>query len=185
MRKLIFAINTSIDGCCDHTNFYPDEEMMAYFTQLVRDAGTFLYGRKTYELMVPYWPDFVKNTEGEREADVEYAHAFNAVDKIVVFSKSLAEAEDEKIRIVSTNLHDEVVKLKQEPGKNILIGGITMASQLAELGLVDEYHFVVHPIIAGNGRRLFEGINLQQKLQLKLVGSTAFKSGVIALRYVK
>ncbi|MHB8208085.1 dihydrofolate reductase family protein [Mucilaginibacter sp.] len=185
MRKLVFAINISLDGCCDHTKFYPNEDIMAYFIQLVRDAGTFLYGRKTYELMVPYWPDMAKNPEGGRDSDVEYAHAFMAVDKIVVFSKSLASAEDEKTRIVRTNLQDEVLKLKQEPGKNILIGGIDLASQLAALGLIDEYRIVVHPLIVGEGRRLFEGINLQENLQLKLVESTVFESGTVALRYVK
>ena len=185
MRKLVFAINTSLDGCCDHTKFYPNEDTMGYFIQLVRDTSTFVYGRKTYELMVPYWPDIAKNPDGDRDSDVEYAHAFNAVEKIVVFSKSLDSPEDEKTRIVRTNLQDEVLKLKQEPGKNILIGGIDLASQLAALGLIDEYRIVVHPLIVGDGKRLFEGINLQQNLQLKLVESTVFKSGTVALRYMK
>ena len=187
MRKLVYAINTSLDGCIDHTKFYPDEETMAYFTQLTRDAGTFLYGRITYQLMVPYWPDVAKSPPGQddREVDIEFARAFDAVEKIVVFSQSLEGPEGEKTRIVSTGLQDEVLKLKQEPGKNIFTGGVTLASQLAALGLIDEYHFVVHPIIVGEGRRLFEGINLEEKLQLKLVESTVFKSGAVALRYVK
>jgi len=187
MRKLVYAINTSLDGCIDHTKFYPDEETMAYFTQLTRDAGTFLYGRITYQLMVPYWPDVAKSPPGQddREVDIEFARAFDAVEKIVVFSQSLEGPEGEKTRIVSTGLQDEVLKLKQEPGKNIFTGGVTLASQLAALGLIDEYHFVVHPIIVGEGRRLFEGINLEEKLQLKLVESTVFKSGAVVLRYVK
>jgi len=185
MRKLVFAINTSLDGCCDHTKFFPNEDTMDYFIQLVRDTGIFVYGRKTYELMVPYWPDVAKNPEGDRDSDVEYAHAFNAVDKIIVFSQSLASADDEKTRIVRTDLQGEVIKLKQEKGKNILVGGLNVASQLAELGLIDEYRIVVHPIIIGEGRRLFEGINLKEKLQLNLVESTVFKSGAVALRYLK
>ena len=92
MRKLIYAINTTLDGCCDHTKFFPNEDTMEYFMQLTRDAGTFLYGRKTYQLMVPYWPDVAKNPQGDREADVEFARAFDAVDKIVVFSQSLDRA---------------------------------------------------------------------------------------------
>ena len=184
MRKLVFAINVSLDGCCDHTKFFPNEDTMDYFIQLVRDTGTFLYGRKTYELMVPYWPDVAKNPEGDRDSDVEYAHAFNAVDKIVVFSRSLASAEDEKTRIVRADLQGEVIKLKQEEGKDILVGGIDLASQLAALGLIDEYRIVVHPLIVGEGRRLFEG-NLQEKLHLKLVESEVFESGTVALRYVK
>jgi len=185
MRNLIYAINITLDGCVDHTKFIPDEEVMAYFTQLTRDAGTFLYGRKTYELMVPFWPDVAKNPSGDRKADVEFAEAFDAVEKIVVFSYSLGSPGGEKTRIVRTGLEDEILKLKQEPGKNIFTGGVTLASQMAALGLIDEYHIVVHPIIVGEGRRFFEGINLPQKLQLKLVESTVFKSGAVALRYLK
>ena len=179
MRKVIFAINTTLDGCCDHTKFGPDEETMEYFTRLTRDADTFLYGRKTYQLMVPYWPDIAKNPSGQRKAEIEFAQAFDAIDKIIVFSQSLDRPEGKKTRIVRTNLHDEVLKLKQEPGKNILTGGVTVPTQLAELGLIDEYRFVVHPIVIGEGRRLFEGISLQEKLQLKLVDSTVFKSDVL------
>jgi dihydrofolate reductase len=185
MKNVIFAINTTLDGCCDHTKFYPDEETMEYFTHLTLDAGTFVYGRKTYQLMVPFWPDVAKNPSGDRKADIEFARAFDAVDKIVVFSQSLDSPEGEKTRIVRTGLHDEVLKLKQEPGKNIFTGGVNLASQLAELGLIDEYHIVVHPIVVGEGRRLFDGINLQEKLQLKLVESTVFKSGAVALRYLE
>ncbi len=93
--------------------------------------------------------------------------------------------EGTKTRIVRTGLQEEVLKLKQEQGKNIFTGGINLASQLAELGLIDEYHFVVHPVVVGEGRRLFEGINLQEKLQLNPVKSTVFKSGAVALHYKK
>jgi dihydrofolate reductase len=180
MRKLVYAINTTLDGCVDHTKFYPDEDTFAYVTQLTRDADTFLYGRKTYELMVPYWPDAAKEDPSD-----EFARAFVAVEKIVVFSQSLNSAEDEKTRIFSTGLEDEVLKLKQEQGKTIMTGGVHLASQLAALALIDEYHFLVHPIIVGEGRRLFEGINLQEKLKLKLVESTVFESGAVVLRYAK
>ena len=185
MRNVIFAINITLDGCCDHTKFNPDEETLEYFTHLTRDADTFLYGRKTYQLMVPYWPDVAKNPSGQTKADNEFAQAFDAINKIIVFSQSLDSPEGEKTRIVRTDLHDEILKLKQEQGKNIFTGGVTIPSQLAELGLIDEYHFVVHPIVIGEGRRLFEGINLQEKLQLKLVESKIFKSGCVALRYLK
>jgi len=135
--------------------------------------------------MVPYWPDVAKNPFGDRKADYEFAQAFDAINKIIVFSQSLDSPEGKKTRIVRTSLHDEILKLKQEQGKNIFTGGVTIPSQLAELGLIDEYHFVVHPIVLGEGRRVFEGINLQEKLQLKLVESTVFKSGCVALRYLK
>jgi len=185
MRNVIFVINTTLDGCCDHTKFYPDEETMEYFTHLTRDADTFLYGRKTYQLMVPYWPDVAKKTSGDRKADYEFARAFDAINKIIVFSQSLDSPEGKKTRIVRTGLHDEVLKLKKEQGKNILTGGVIIPSQLAALGLIDEYHFVVHPIVTGEGGRLFEGTSLQESLQLKLVESKIFKSGCVALRYLK
>jgi len=185
MRKVIYAINTTLDGCCDHTKFGPDEETFEYFTHLTQNADTFLYGRKTYQLMVPYWPDIAKDPSERENPNYEFAQAFNAVKKIIVFSQSLESAEYEKTRIVHTSLYDEVLKLKQEQGKNILTGGVTIPSQLAEFGLIDEYRIVVHPIIIGEGRRLFDGINLQKKLQLKLVESTFFKSGTVALRYLK
>jgi dihydrofolate reductase len=180
MKKLIFAINTTLDGVVDHMKIGPpDQETGEFFTRLTRDGDTFLYGRKTYQLMVPYWPDRAKNPSDE------FAQAFDAVGKIVVFSQSLDSAEGEKTRIVRTGLRDEVLKLKQEQGKNIMTGGVILASQLAELGLIDEYYFAVHPMIAGEGRRLFEGINLKEKLQLKLAESKVFKSGVVVLRFLK
>ena len=184
MRNLIFAINITLDGCCDHTKFNPDEETFEYFTHLTRDADTFLYGRKTYQLMVPYWPDVAKNHSGQTKAENEFAQAFDS-KKLVVFSRSLDSVEGENTRIVRTSLHDEILKLKQEQGKNIFTGGVTIPSQLVELGLIDEYYFVVHPIVSGEGRRLFEGINLQEKLQLRLAESKCFKSGCVALRYLK
>ena len=114
----------------------------------------------------------------------EFAEAFVSINKIV-FSRSLDSAEDRNTRIVRTNLRDEILKLKQEQGKNILVGGVDIPSQLIELGLVDEYRFVVQPIVAGEGRRLLEGVSLPEKLQLKLVESKIFKSGCVALRYLK
>ena len=184
MRNLIYAINVTIDGCCDHTKFNPDEETFEYFMHLLRDeAGLLVYGRKTYQLMVPYWPDIAKS-QSETKADIEFAQTFVSKKKIV-FSRSLASAEDENTRIVRTNLRDEILKLKQEQGNNILVGGVDVPSQLMELGLIDEYRFVVMPTIVGEGRRLMEGVSLPEKLQLKLIESKPFKSGCVALRYLK
>jgi dihydrofolate reductase len=183
MRNVIYAINLSLDGCCDHTKFNPDEETHEYFTHLMRDVDLLVFGRKTYQLMVPYWPDIAKRQSETRE-NIEFAQTFVSKRKIV-FSRSLASAEDGNTRIARTNLRDEILKLKQEPGKNILVGGVDIPSQLTELGLVDEYHFVITPIIAGEGRRLFEGVSLPEKLRLKLVEPKTFKSGSVALRYLK
>lgn len=183
MRNLIYAINITLDGCCDHTKQFVDEEQLEYFTHLTRDADLQVFGRKTYQLMVPYWPEVLKN-QSETKADTEFARAFVSIDK-VVFSRTLDSAEDKNTRIVRTNLRDEILRLKQEQGKNILVGGVDIPSQLIQLGLVDEYRFVVGPILAGEGRRLLDGVSLPEKLQLKVVESKIFKSGCVALRYLK
>jgi len=185
MRKLIYAINFTLDGCFDHTKMIVDEEILEYYTNIVREADLTVYGRKTYQLMVPYWPDIAQNPSGETKADVDFAQAFDSMNR-VVFSRSL-ESTDGRTRIVRANLKDEILKLKQEPGKNILTGGVALPSQLIELGLVDEFRFVVVPVIAGAGEGswLMEGISLQEKLRLKLVESKIFKSGCVALRYLK
>ena len=182
MRKLIFAINITLDGCCDHTKQMADEETHEYFTQLMREADLQVFGRKTYELMVPFWPEVAKS-QSMTKASNEFARAFDSVKK-VVFSRSMEGAEDGNTRIARTNLGDEIVKLKQEQGKSILVGGVSVASQLIELGLVDEYRFVVSPILAGEGRRLLEGVSLPERFQLKLVEWKMFKSGCVALRYL-
>ena len=183
MRNVTYAINLTLDGCCDHTKFNPDDEVLEHYAHLLREFDLLVYGRKTYQLMVPYWPGVAKDPTSTK-ADKEFAQTFVSKKK-VVFSRSLDSAEDGNTRIVRTNLRDEILKLKQEPGKNILVGGVDIPSQLVELGLVDEYRFVVAPIFAGEGRRLLEGVSLQERLQLKLVESKVFRSGCIALRYLK
>jgi dihydrofolate reductase len=183
MRNLIFAINTTLDGCVDHTKQIADEETHEYFTHLMRDVDLQVFGRKTYQLMVPFWPEVAKN-QSMSKASNEFARTFDSINKIV-FSRSLDSAEDRNTKIVRTNLRDEILKLKQEQGKNILVGGVDIPSQLMQLGLVDEFRFVVGPTVAGEGRRLLEGVSLPEKLQLKLVESKFFESGCVALRYLK
>jgi len=183
MRNVIFAINTTLDGCVDHTKQVADDETHEYFTDLLREVDLGVFGRITYQLMVPYWPDIAKS-QSETKAENEFAQAFDSINKIV-FSRSLESAEDKNTRIVRSNLQDEIVRLKHEQGKNILVGGVSIPSQLIELGLVDEFRFVVQPIVAGEGRRLLEGVSLPERLQLKLVESKIFKSGCVALRYLK
>src|SRR6202162_1020945 len=143
MRKVIYAINLSLDGCFDHTITFVEEGLLEYYTHLLRGADLIVFGRKTYQLMVPYWPDVAKDPS-ETKASHEFAKTFVSINKIV-FSQSLESAEDKNTKIVRTNLQDEIVRLKHEQGKNILVGGVSVPSQLIELGLVDEYHFVVQP----------------------------------------
>jgi dihydrofolate reductase len=185
MRKVTFDITLSVDGCCDHTKLSGvDDEMMDYFSNLFQDIDLFVFGRKTYQLMYPFWPDVAKNRSGKTKAVNDFARAFDAVDNILVFSRSLDKVEGKNTRIVRTSPQEEIRKLKQEQGKEISIGGLNLLSQLIETGLIDEYRFVIHPIVVGEGRRLLED-SLQEKLRLKLVESTVFKSGSVALRYWK
>jgi len=183
MRNVIFAINITVDGCVDHTKQMADEESHTYFTSLLREVDLLVFGRKTYQLMVPFWPEVAKN-QSMTKASNDFATTFDSKNKIV-FSRSLQSAEDRNTRIARTGLRDEILKMKQEAGKDILIGGVDIPSQLIELGLVDEYRFVVSPIVAGEGRRLLEGVGLQERLQLKLIDSRIFGSGCVALRYLK
>jgi len=187
MRKLIYAINLTLDGCCDHTKQAADDEILEHYTQLLREVDLFVYGRKTYQLMVPYWPDVAKDQSASK-ADRDFAQAFGAANK-VVFSRTLDSAQvtkdDKNARVARTNLRDEILKLQQEPGKDILAGGVDLPSQLIKLGLVDEFRFVIGPTIVGDGRRLMEGVSLPEKLRLRLVDSKILKSGCVALRYLK
>ena len=183
MRDVIFAINITLDGCCDHTKQLADDETHEYFTDLLRSVELGIFGRKTYELMVPFWPE-VARTQSMSKASNDFARAFDSLQKLV-FSRSLTSAEDKNTRITRADLHDEILRLKQEPGKAILVGGVSVPSQLIQLGLVDEFRFVVGPIFAGEGRRLLDGVSLPEILRLRLVDSKPFKSGCIALRYLK
>lgn len=185
MRKLIFGINVTMDGCCDHEKGLPNEEVHEYFTQLTQEAGVLLYGRKTYELMVPFWPDVAKSTTNQAKAMKEFAEAFVSVPQIVVFSKTLSSSAEKNTTILRADLRAEVIKLKQQPGDNILTGGVDIPSQLLAAGLVDEIRLVVHPVIAGKGRRLFDGLDLQNQQVFKLVETKSFKSGHVVLRYAK
>ena len=183
MRNVIFAINITLDGCCDHTKQVADDETHEYFTDLLREVDLLAFGRITYQLMVPFWPEVAKR-QSMTKASNEFAKTFDSIKK-VVFSRTLDSAEDRNTRIVRTDPGDEILKLKQEQGKNILLGGVSLTSQLIELGLVDEYRFVVGPVVVGEGTRLLKGVSLPERLQLKLVGSKIFKSGCVALHYLK
>lgn len=183
MRKLIFAINVTLDGCCDHTKMIVDEELIDYHTRVIRGADLFVYGRKTYEIMVPYWPEVAKN-RSETRAEIEFAETFCSIDKIV-FSRSLGGVAEKNTRIVRGNPREEILELKQRQGRNIMVGGVDLASQLIELGLVDEFRIIVQPVLAGEGRRLLDGVSLPERRKLKLVESKALESGSVALCYSK
>ena len=182
MRKVILAINISIDGCVGHMSLPgPDEEVGGYFNNLLhQDVDLIAYGRKMYEIMFPYWAEEANWAD---ESDTEFGQRLTTANK-VVFSRTIAGAKY-NTRVVSTDPVEELLKLKHQPGKNIYVGTVSMFPQLARAGVIDEYHFVVVPVIAGRGPRLVEDGTLAEKLNLELVATRNFKSGWIALHYRK
>jgi len=180
MRKLVFAINVSLDGFADHTVAIADDELHQFFSSLLDETDIELFGRVTYQLMESYWPH-AHNDPNATGVILEFADRFNSISKIV-FSKSLLKAEWNNTKLIKGNAIEEVKKLKQQPGKNISIGGISLATALMKAGLIDEYLILIHPVAAGKGRQLFEGIN--EKRKLKLADTQVFKSGVVVLHYL-
>ena len=183
MRKVVFAINITTDGYCSHTDMIADEEVLDFHTRLLRNASLLLFGRITYQLMVPYWPNVAK-IQSAAGATNEFARVFDSLDK-VVFSTTLKHVEGNNTRIVRANVAEEVLMLKQQPGKDIFVDSLSIASQLSDLGLIEEYHFLVHPVVAGKGPRLFDTVKPQERLQLDFIGFKTFQSGVVALHYRK
>ncbi|MGO4291861.1 dihydrofolate reductase family protein [Chitinophaga sp. RAB17] len=182
MRNIIYGINLTADGCCDHTQMSGSEETHEYFTDLMRDVDLIIYGRKTFQLMVPFWPDFEKKQSGTKAIN-EFAKTFNAIDKVVC-SRSSDNFEG-VTKVIREHLAAEILQLKQESGKNISIGGVSLPAELIKLGLVDEYYFLVHPVIAGQGRRLLDDTVLPHQQHLILADSRVLKSGCISLHYLK
>jgi dihydrofolate reductase len=177
MRNVVFAINMTVDGCVGHESGVADDELHEYFTGLLQDSDIEIFGRNTYHLMYPYWHEVAMN-QSESKAINEFARTFDSIPKIV-FSTTLQSVEWNNTTLLHSNLQEEIVKLKQQPGKTISIGGLNIASQLAHAGLIDEYRFLIQPIVAGKGPRLFEGENLT----LELLGSKTFRSGIVELHY--
>jgi dihydrofolate reductase len=178
MRKLIAAINMTLDGFCDHTAIGPDEEIHQHYADLLSNAGAILYGRITYQLM-EYWPTVVKSPTGNRSTD-EFAVVMDRIPKIV-FSHTLKNVEWESARLADRPIEEEVVELKQQPGKDILVGSRSLIINLMKLNLIDEYQLCIHPVIAGNGLPLFE--NMHDRTVLKLLKTKTFGSGALTLYY--
>jgi dihydrofolate reductase len=182
MRPLRYSINVTLDGCCDHLAITPDEEMHRHHAENLAKADALLFGRVTYELMEAAWrapartgvrPDWM-------EAWMEpFARTIDAARKYVV--SSTLERVDWNAELVRGDLGKAVQKLKQESGKGLFVGGVKLALALTELGLIDEYEFVVQPRLAGHGPTLFAG--LSKHVDLKLVNRLEFGSGAVALRY--
>jgi dihydrofolate reductase len=178
MRKIVAAINMTLDGFCDHTAIVPDEQIHQYYTDLLKEAGVILYGRITYELM-EFWRPFVKNPSGEKSMD-DFAMAINRLPKIV-FSHTLKSVDWESAELATRSLEEEVLELKGQPGKDIFIGSRSLIVSLANRNLIDEYQLCVHPVVLGKGLPLFDNIN--DKMMLKLVKTKTFTYGAIILYY--
>ncbi len=183
MRPLRYAINVTLDGCCHHeAGLPPDEESMRYWTGEMQRADALLLGRVTYEMMESAWrrpasggwPDWMDAWE------IPFAETFDRAKKYVV-SSTLSEV-DWNAELVRGDLGQAVQQLKEQPGEGYLsLGGVTLPSALADLGLIDEYEFLVQPVLAGHGPTLLAG--LRERIQLELVHSQEFPSGAVALRY--
>jgi dihydrofolate reductase len=178
MRKIIAAINMTLDGVFDHTAGIPDEEIHQHYTELLKEGDAILYGRITYQLM-QYWQTFIKNPSGEKSMD-DFAMAIDKIPKIV-FSHSLKNTDWESAKLSNQTIEEEVLKLKQQSGGAILVGSRSLIIQLMKLNLIDEYQFCVHPVIAGAGLPLFENIN--ERTILKLIKTKTFGGGAVILYY--
>jgi dihydrofolate reductase len=183
MRKVIYSMSVSLDGFIETPNreidwVIIDEELHTFFNDQAREMGTFLYGRRMYELMVDYWP--TADTLPSRPAyEVEFARIWKNMPKIV-FSKTLDKVEWNS-RLVRDNIAEEIAKLKAQPGKDLSLGGPTLASTFMQLGLIDEYQLFVNPVVLGGGTPFFPA--LRNPISLRLIETRTFSSGVVYLRY--
>jgi len=168
----------TLDGFCDHTAMIADDEIHQHYTDLLKNAGTILYGRITYQLM-EYWPTIVKNPTGNKSMD-DFAVTIDNIPKIV-FSRTLKNVEWKTARIAKGSLEEEVLELKQQQGRDILVGSPSLIVALMKLNLIDEYQLCVHPVVVGKGLPLLKSIN--DRVILKLLKTKTFSSGQIILYY--
>lgn len=178
MRPLRYSINVTLDGCCDHREIVADEELHRHAAENLDQADALLFGRVTYELMEAAWRPSAP-AEARPDWMEPFARTIDASKKYVV--SSTLDRVDWNAELVRGDLAKAVQKLKQESGKGLLVGGVQLPLALAELGLIDEYEFVVHPRVAGRGPTLFAG--LSKRIDLKLVSRLEFGSGAMAMRY--
>ena len=181
MRPLRYSINVTLDGCCDHRVGVPDEELHRYFAASLARADALLFGRVIYQMMEEAWRRPASGNWPDWMADwtIPFAESIDKAKKYVVSSR--LESVDWNAELLRGDLGEVVRRLKQEPGEGLYVGGLTLPLALADLGLIDEYEFVVQPVVAGHGPTLFAGLN--QRLDLQLVGRQEFRCGAVSLRY--
>ena len=182
LRKLIAAINMTLDGFCDHAAMIADEEIHQHYNELLSNAGTLIYGRITYQLMESYWPSVVKNPTGNKPMD-EFAVLIDNISKIV-FSRTLKNVDWKNTKLKKEVIKEEVLELKQSRNggsKNILVGSPSLIVALTQLDLIDEYQLAVQPIVLGSGLPLFK--NVKDRVNLKLLKTKTFGCGAVTLYY--
>lgn len=179
MRKLIAAINMTLDGFCDHQALIADDEIHEHYNDLLRNADTLIYGRVTYQLMESYWPQVVKNPTGQKPID-DFAVLIDDIPKIV-FSRSLKTVDWKNTTLKKEIIKEEIFELKHQPGKNILVGSRSLIVAFMQLDLIDEYQLSVQPIVLGSGLPLFE--NVRDRVDLHLLKTKTFGSGAATFYY--
>ncbi len=180
MRKLISAVNISLDGFADHTASSPDAELLDFYTDQLDSIGTVLFGRVTYQLLGDYWPHAADDPNATPSM-LAYARKINAVPK-VVFSNTLQKADWNNTKLVHGDAVAEAAKMKEGNGKDLLVGGLSLLQALTRAGLMDECWLPVHPLLLGKGRPYWDG--LQGRHHLRLAGTRTFRSGVVVLHYI-
>jgi dihydrofolate reductase len=182
MRKMIAAINMTLDGFCDHTAMTADDEIHQHYNEILSNADTLLFGRITYQLMESYWPSVVKNPSGNKPMDV-FALLIDNISKIV-FSRTLKNVVWKNTELKKEVIKEEILELKQSRkggSKNILVGSPGLIVALTQLDLIDEYQLAVQPIILGSGLPLFK--NIRDRVDLKLLKTKTFGCGAVTLYY--
>ncbi|HZV68609.1 MAG TPA: dihydrofolate reductase family protein [Saprospiraceae bacterium] len=179
MRKLIAAINMTLDGFCNHEAMTADDEIHEHYNELLRSADTLIYGRTTYQLMESYWPSVVQQPTGNKPID-DFAVLIDNISKIV-YSRTLQHVDWKHTTLKKEIIKEEILELKQQEGKNILAGSPSLIVALTQLGLIDEYQLAVQPTILGSGLSLFK--NIRHRIDLKLLKTKTFGCGVVAFYY--
>lgn len=178
MSRIIAAINMTLDGFCDHTAISPGEEIHQHYADLLHSAGTLVYGRTTYQLM-EYWRTVVKEPTGNKATD-EFALVMDSTPKIV-FSRTLKSLDWETARLASQDLEAEITALRQQPGKDVLVGSPGLIISMLNLGLIDEFQLCIHPVLARSGSPLFA--NMNDTTAFTLIKTKVFSAGAVVLYY--
>jgi dihydrofolate reductase len=179
MRKVIAAMNMTLDGFCDHTAMIADDEIHEHYNELLRNSDTLIYGRTTYQLMESYWPTVVKNPSGNKSED-DFAVLIDNIEKIV-YSRTLKNVEWKNSILKHEVLKEEILELKNQTGKYISVGSPSLILAFMKLNVIDEYQFSVQPTIVGSGLRLFK--NITERIDLKLLKTKTFGCGAVTFYY--